>query len=182
MILIWNSYSVIFSFLCAEALMRLCRHSVFIWTGSERIQIHNYVYPARVDKIDNPRKKPIKLNLPLLLTWEPCAMLYNTTLKLRIHFTSTTHNHHKRSRWIVKTQLRLIWWEQSVQCTSDLKFQLVIFAYHCYISIGPDEQFFNVNFCNHFLIHQFKHVCVLQRNVSLRRFFWVHTTYVLAGI
>ena len=45
--------------------------------------------------------------------------------------------------------------------------------------IGPDKDSLCPLNCINFLTHQFKHVFwVLKRTVSLRRFFWVPTTYV----
>ena len=46
--------------------------------------------------------------------------------------------------------------------------------------IGPDKEFLFAWKSNYFLTHWFKLVFwVLKRTVSLRRFFWVPTTYVL---
>ena len=45
---------------------------------------------------------------------------------------------------------------------------------------GLDKQNFSVYNCKYFLTHRFKHMFwVLKRIVSLRRFLWVPTTYVL---
>ena len=52
--------------------------------------------------------------------------------------------------------------------------------YNKFSIIGPVKQKNSVLICDYFLIHQFKQVFwVLKRTVSLRRFFWVPTTYVL---
>ena len=46
--------------------------------------------------------------------------------------------------------------------------------------LGLDKQNFWTLNCNYFLTKQFKHVFwVLKRTVSLRRFFWLPTTYGL---
>ena len=48
------------------------------------------------------------------------------------------------------------------------------------VCIDPDKESLLAENCKYFLTHQFKHVFwVLKRTVSLRRFFWVPTTYVL---
>ena len=48
------------------------------------------------------------------------------------------------------------------------------------IGLGSDKKIFWTWDCNYFLIHQLNHVFwVLKRTVSMRRFFWVPTTYVL---
>ena len=66
-----------------------------------------------------------------------------------------------------------LYYSQSAPCTFYQSSSTVT-------SIGPVKQKFSAWNCNYFLIHQFKHVFwVFKRTVSLRRFFWVPTTYVL---